>query len=837
MVDANYATIRFVKASRNVVVEGDTIKWTVTLNLPAKWAKGALWMQFALFYNNGADAFDVKNVKFSNGVTYQNGVLHIPITVRQFYTTVHISNDKLREGTETVTARFGTFPSPVNIVNRFDTIVTKVTVKTPYVVEGQSAQWIVELDRKNINQYRKIPFSVIFSGGSNAKDLGQRQFSNGVKQDKLWLLIPPNVTSFTATIAVPEDTINERAEAFSVQFGTHKSSVSVEQLSTIKNGLVKDVDTKNNPSPEGQLRYFRVKLARVDPRNHQKITFKLSFGAFANADDLGRRQFTNGVTQYKNYLIVPPKVSVFDVVILVKNDAAFEIDEKVSAVFGNQTASFIIPRNDFTPQSATYAILSDLVLSNQIRAPSATSRVAYGYLNSLTKAQKQNVQNVMQHYRSHYYYSNLIVQTELIKLPNYAKNYFDTARLLMALDLNVPTASADVNSYINGVIKFTDKSIEMINLLTNQSKSIFEVVYKLLGNKERNQTIDPFVFENEIYHAPVSAVAWALNNNRALDSKQYNVSKLNGTSENYPFDYAYYTAFSEYLKKIEEGLFKAQTGISESIQMAEQKSKQDFTEKLISFFIALTAFAGIGVNNFIGAPISFFSDLLGKKLTKEKKLTDKGLGELLKVSGGASAGSAGVIAVSDRILKTPGAASVSVSDQLNDLSVENLTGDLDKYFGSLDSGVRRKIIQLKADLKGQQVKLIDRVAQLALEIGYTVYESSGHRERRFDYRWEKDFNIYLPSLVATARGVPDDKKPALYENWLKGHLDDYGVGPRFKADLIRELDRKGGDGIYGQHVVGITAIANSRIRGWTVDWFNLGADQMGWRVQQGTINF
>jgi len=309
------------------------------------------------------------------------------------------------------------------------------------------------------------------------------------------------------------------------------------------------------------------------------------------------------------------------------------------------------------------------------------------------------------------------------------------------------------------------------------------------------------------------------------------VTRADGSSSYLRFDEAFYRSFGEYIKKSERALWKAQEGISEAIQKTESQQKADYINKLVTVFIGLTAFAGVGVNNFIGAPLSFFSDLFGKKLTKNNVLTDKGVGEFMKVSGGASGAAAGTIASADRIARVDATQSAGISAQISGLAGE----DIDNVLGSvfLEADEIAHVVQLRKELHDQQSMLVNRVAQLALEIGYTLYQASNGAEAPFHYTKQSHFDIALPNDWYDG-GWNDANATADY---LISVLPRYGVSERFKSDLEYELKRSGwGDGVYGQHVVQVESKASPWIRGWTVDWFDTG-NYMGWRVQEGWVHF
>ena len=841
MVNNAQPMVKAVLPASRLVQEGQSIKWDVVLNRPSRFERGVRILKFDLIYKNGASKADIQKISFSNSVKLINGYLHIPLIVQRFSASLLVKNDTLYENVESVIAKFGPYASAVNIQlsDPIITNVTRVTTALPQIVEGQEAVWTVTLSKNNRNKMRRIPFDLIFSKTSNANDLGRRTFSGGVKQDKRVLIIPPNITEFTVKIAISRDSANENRETVTAKFGSVASIITIVSIEDCINTTVSKVAVKKQKFNEGGTIKYTVSLSRANLNVARKIPFQIVFTKNARAADIGGLKFSSQVVQTGSYLIIPRKIFVFDTFITIKNDTLFENNEIFTVRFGTKSVNTIILESDKTTVNAINTILNDLIISKNIKNPSKESDEAYRFL-SKNNIKGAKVAAVMQHYRSYHYFGHERVKVEFGKIRSRTDLYFNNARLLMALDLNVPSAQADVDKYIGNVVKFVDDSFKMLKVLAESARLLFEPVSVLLGKSSGKSGSEPIRFANKVYVAPIAAIANALNNDQSIKaggdfrSGPYLVTLANGGEVRWRFDYAFYTSFSEYMKKTEQAFFKAQTNLYESIATKEANERNTLYEKLISIFIAIAAFAGIGVNNFIGAPLSYFSDLIGSKLTDKKgKLTDKGVGETLKVSGGASAGAAGVIAVSERLENKKQTG--SIADQIKGLSFENQTSDLDQYYSFLNEADRARIVDLKQNFKKQQIKLLDRTAQLALEMAYTVYEASGGKQAPFEYRKENHFDIVLPTQIASAKGLSERARRDVYQDWLLDHLPDYRVGTRFQEDLTRELRREGNDGILGQHVVGITGIEDGRVRGWTVDWFAVQG-YAGWRVQQGTIS-
>lgn len=708
-------------------------------------------------------------------------------------------------------------------------------VKNSSFEEGSNIVWIVSLNpTKDIDKVRLLNFSLTYGKGTARTDLTNLRFSNGVKLIGRYLEIPISVKAFYCYLGVVNDFDKEGIETITAKFGSKAVTAHIQasDVTPPKVATVKNVEAFNQTVAEGKTIVWTVNLdLKKDILSDRSLPFSLTFGTGANKLDFTKLSFSGGVQRIGNRIYVPKGIARFTVKLTVVNDLLFEADETVTARFGKIANLVTIQKNDLNQKSAVHVILQDLVVSNVVNKPSPLSGMAFRYLMTSGEWALPSVVPVMTHYRSYHYFLRAEVQKELGKIPAFAQIYFNNARLLMALDLTAPSASADVASYIGNVSKLMSETIDRLKVLASSAKVLFQPVNRLLGNNDPVTGMEPFKFGSEIYRAPLVAIAHALNNDNGPSVRPYEVTRADGSSSYLRFDEAFYRSFGEYIKKSERALWKAQEGISEAIQKTESQQKADYINKLVTVFIGLTAFAGVGVNNFIGAPLSFFSDLFGKKLTKNNVLTDKGVGEFMKVSGGASGAAAGTIASADRIARVDATQSAGISAQISGLAGE----DIDNVLGSvfLEADEIAHVVQLRKELHDQQSMLVNRVAQLALEIGYTLYQASNGAEAPFHYTKQSHFDIALPNDWYDG-GWNDANATADY---LISVLPRYGVSERFKSDLEYELKRSGwGDGVYGQHVVQVESKASPWIRGWTVDWFDTG-NYMGWRVQEGWVHF
>ncbi len=368
----------------DVVPEGNVAVFTVSLSGPSV---APLTLLFSLG-GGTASAADFGAPLFSNGVVLNaDGTITVPPGVASFTVSVPTTQDSTHEANETVPLSIGGITATATIIDDDPLPSVGAVVATGgSTAEGGELVYTVTLNGDS-DQATSLPFD-FGSGTAGAADIGTPRFSNGVSVNADGTLnVPPGVASFTVTVPVLQDGIDEVEETLVLNVGGVSASGVITAgfappITSIEPGLPGSGDDQVR---EGDTGVFTVTLAG-SPNAPAHYAFSLGGGS-AGVGDHGTPLFSNGVVLNADGTItVPAGVTTFVVSIPTVQDSLVEGNETLPLRIGNVAATLTIVDDDFinttpvvgadsasTPEDA--AVLGN-VLGNDSAAPGSLLSVA-----------------------------------------------------------------------------------------------------------------------------------------------------------------------------------------------------------------------------------------------------------------------------------------------------------------------------------------------------------------------------------------------------------------------------------------------------------------------------
>ncbi|WP_282437372.1 tandem-95 repeat protein [Vibrio amylolyticus] len=211
--------------------------------------------------NKSTDVAALDNVVFTNGVTYKNGYITVPVGVSNFAILVPALVDSLYEGKESFTIAL---TDSEDVSKSADATITNIdipelSVTSPgEVVEGSASNFTVSLDKPS-----SVPVIVtlaLLAGGAigeaNADDLGELSvtYYDGNETKTLEANgsgnyeIPANVTSINVSVPTVNDSDYEGPETFSLKVTEVGSITSNGNIGVIGDATITDVSDNLAPT-------------------------------------------------------------------------------------------------------------------------------------------------------------------------------------------------------------------------------------------------------------------------------------------------------------------------------------------------------------------------------------------------------------------------------------------------------------------------------------------------------------------------------------------------------------------------------------------------------------
>ncbi len=328
----------------DVVPEGSVAVFTVSLSGPSV---APLTLPFSLG-GGSAGAGDFGAPVFSAGVVLNaDGTITVPPGVSSFTVSVPTTQDSTQEANETLPISIGGITATATIIDDDPVPSVGAVVATGgRTAEGGELVFSVTLNG-NSDQATSLPFN-IGGGTAGLADIGTPVFNNGVTLNADGTLnVPPGVASFTITVPVLEDGIDEIEETLVLNVGGVSASGIITAgfappIILIEPGVPGSGDDSVR---EGDTGVFTVTLAGA-PNAPAHYAFSLGGGS-AGAGDYGAPVFSNGVVLNADGTItVPAGVTTFVVSIPTVQDSLVEGNETVPLRIGSITATLTIIDDD-----------------------------------------------------------------------------------------------------------------------------------------------------------------------------------------------------------------------------------------------------------------------------------------------------------------------------------------------------------------------------------------------------------------------------------------------------------------------------------------------------------
>ncbi|MFH4619202.1 Calx-beta domain-containing protein, partial [Vibrio furnissii] len=227
---------------------------------------------------------------------------------------------------------------------------TVSTISSSEVDEGQDAVFTVSLSNESTSA-QTYSFS-LSDGTAGSADYGTVTFGEGVTDNgDGTITVDAGVTSFTATVATTDDTIDEANETFTLTVGGQTGTATIvdnDEAPTITGVSDAVVSANDATVDEGQDAVFTVSLSN-ESTSAQTYSFSLSDGTAGSAD-YGTVTFGEGVTDNGDGTItVDAGVTSFTATVATTDDTIDEANETFTLTVGGQTGTATIVDNDEAP--------------------------------------------------------------------------------------------------------------------------------------------------------------------------------------------------------------------------------------------------------------------------------------------------------------------------------------------------------------------------------------------------------------------------------------------------------------------------------------------------------
>ncbi|WP_227554277.1 Calx-beta domain-containing protein [Acinetobacter lanii] len=279
---------------------------------------------------------------FSNGVTYSDGKITVPVGVDSFTVSYETKDDFEVESNETVQLTVGGQTATGTIT---DNDLRVASVKDSTVEEGKNLSFEVTLNGA-AKQATEFDFKLEDITAKEGSDYAVvPTFSNGVTYSDGKITVLAGVESFTVSYVTQNDLDIETDETVKLTVGGETAT------GTITDNDLRVESVKDSTVEEGKNLSFEVTLNGA-AKQATEFDFKLEdVTATEGTDYAVVATFSNGVTYSNGKITVPAGVESFTVSYVTQNDLDIETDETVKLTVGGETATGTITDNDLRVES------------------------------------------------------------------------------------------------------------------------------------------------------------------------------------------------------------------------------------------------------------------------------------------------------------------------------------------------------------------------------------------------------------------------------------------------------------------------------------------------------
>lgn len=352
----------------SAVAEGGILRYTVQLS-----GAGVLASEFSLGFGGTANAADVADIVFSDGVDWKDGdaatgVVVVPAGVDSFKITVGTSDDDLIELPEALAITIGGVAATGTILDNDSQSVSSLKAEDAAnpdalpvdssVTEGGALLFSARLNGPSPTA---TEYTLALGGSASAADLGALSFSEGVS----WkngdpaggaIVVAAGVAAFTVTLQTLDDSLVEAAESAVLSIGGVSATGTVTDNDSLAVSAVLAEDAANlgrdphdSVVTEGASLLYSVTLNGAAPAATE---FTLALSGTASGADLGALSFSHGVA-WKNgdpasgIVVIPAGVAGFGVTLPTVDDGGVEASESAVLVVNGVHATGTLLDNDY----------------------------------------------------------------------------------------------------------------------------------------------------------------------------------------------------------------------------------------------------------------------------------------------------------------------------------------------------------------------------------------------------------------------------------------------------------------------------------------------------------
>ncbi|NHC05128.1 hypothetical protein G9F31_15495, partial [Acinetobacter sp. 187] len=336
--------LRIESVENAVAEEGDDLTFQVKLNGEAPYATEFDFVLKAVTATEGSDYAVVP--KFTNGVTYSDGKITVPVGVDSFTVSYETKDDFEVESNETVQLTVGGQTATGTIT---DNDVVVESVKGSTAVEGKDVSFTVTLSGETPHD---TTFDLVLKPGSTTSEDFESTpvFSHpGITYDATTgkVTVPEGIDSFTVTYPTVDDSVVEIDETVQFTIGGKTATGTI-----IDNDVVVE-SVEGSTAVEGKDVSFTVTLSGETPHD---TTFDLVLkpGSTTSEDFESTPVFSHPGITYDattGKVTVPEGIDSFTVTYPTVDDSVVEIDETVQFTIGGKTATGTITDNDVVVES------------------------------------------------------------------------------------------------------------------------------------------------------------------------------------------------------------------------------------------------------------------------------------------------------------------------------------------------------------------------------------------------------------------------------------------------------------------------------------------------------
>ncbi|WP_461168432.1 Calx-beta domain-containing protein, partial [Uliginosibacterium sediminicola] len=210
-------TLSVSSVSNGSAIEGTAVLHTVTLNSYS--TAGSTTFALSLAAVSATAGSDYSTTpSFSDGVTYANGFVTVPVNVSSFTVSVPTTDDSIIESTETYTLNVGGKLGTGSILDNDTLSVSSVSDGT--VIEGTAVLHTVTLNSYSTAGSSTFALSLTDVSATAGSDYSTTpSFSDGVTYANGFVTVPVNVSSFTVSVPTTDDTLVESTETYTLSVG------------------------------------------------------------------------------------------------------------------------------------------------------------------------------------------------------------------------------------------------------------------------------------------------------------------------------------------------------------------------------------------------------------------------------------------------------------------------------------------------------------------------------------------------------------------------------------------------------------------------------------------